>query len=506
MSVSDAQFNDWLAADGMAREILVEVGCNHGGTEITRYLSRFGYHTNGTDTPAHQPYRAALKGGMSFSRKVGITSAEPSVSISSGNIVIDNLDGRFDSWLGDVWTKRPLRVFVGDPSWARADFRPIFTGRVGTLKPSSRYELALSAFDELQRLNFPITETLLGGITDNKAALLPLTFGEPFNVTPLLVNPGQHTYQFNAGPAAGIAEVRDNGAPITSFTVDADAGKFSLTASPIGNITCDPMGAKAGKSTAGAYLHTLAGIVKELVTQYGDAALRMTDADIDAAAFAAFDAANQAALGLYLGDKTNVLDAANQLCKSESASLFTSRAGLLRLWRMPTAAEVAGAVPVMDIGPGDMVAGSFAVTDIIADQPAVKIGWGRNWTTTASGLAGGLPESSTAELAKEYEELTHSDVARVALHRYTTTPTREDTLLVNDADSDAEAAARVDLRTQRRIAKFIGYAPCYGLDFGSVIRVSHPRLGDDELHTVVVIGLDDDVAANKVAVEILVVS
>lgn len=501
--ISDAQFTAWLQADGVAREVLVEVGCNHAGVEITRYLSRYGYHTNGTEAPAHQPYRAALKGGMSFSRKVGITSAEPAVSISSGDISLDNIDGRLDGWLGDVWTKRPLRVFIGDPSWPRADFRPIFSGRCAGLKPLSRTELALSAYDELQRLNFPVTEEKLGGTTDNKDALKHLAFGECFNVSPLLINPGQHEYLVNAGPVEAIIEVRDCGAPI-SITPALASGTFKLNTSPIGQISCDVQGAKVGKANGGAWLYSLASIIKELTTRYGDDTLRLADTEIDAAAFAAFDAANPAPLGLYLADKTNVLDACNSLAKSLSASLFFTRASLLRLWRMPTSAEVATTTPALKFGAGDMEAGSFHVVEIIPAQPAVKLGWGRNWTPSASGLAGGLPENSMAEFKKEFEEKTNSDAAAVALHRYTDSPTVEETLLVREADATTEAAARIDLRKQRKIVEFKGFAVGYRLDLGSVISVSHPRLNDDAWHSAVVIGLDDDLAANRVTIEALI--
>lgn len=504
MNISDAQFTAWLEADGMARCILVEVGCNSNGVEITRYLSNLGYVTNGSEVPPHQPYRAVLKGGMSFSRKVGVTSTEPAVSVSRGDVALDNTDGQLDAWLGDVWEKRSLRVFIGDPSWARADFRPIFSGRCAGLKPVSRTELSLSVYDELQRLNFPVSEAKLGGLTDNKEALVPLTFGECFNVSPLLTNPGQHEYQFNAGPAEALIEVRDNGAPISS-TATLASGKFKLNASPIGNITCDVQGAKAGRLAGGAWLHTLAGIIRELATQYGDAALRLTDAEIDAVAFAAFDAANPAPLGLYISDKTNVLDACNRLAKSLSASLFFTRASQLKLWRMPTATEVAAGTPSRKFGPGDMVAGSFRPVEIIPAQPAVKLGWGRNWTPGASGLAGGLPESSLAEFGKELEEKSGSDLDAVALHRYTVAPAVEETLLVREVDAGNEAAARLDLRRQRKIYEFEGFAVGYLLELGSEISIRHPRLAGDAWCNAVVIGLDDDLVANRVKIEVLIV-
>ena len=103
MTISAAQYTAWLAADGKSRTILVEAGCNHGGSEITRYLSNFGYITTSTETPATTPYVARLAGKITFSRRVSITSADPYVQLSVSAIELDNVDGELDTWLDDAW-------------------------------------------------------------------------------------------------------------------------------------------------------------------------------------------------------------------------------------------------------------------------------------------------------------------------------------------------------------------------------------------------------------------
>ena len=157
MSISDAQYAAWLSADGMAREILVEAVCNHSGSEVTRYLSRYGHTTGAAETPATTQYLARLTGAAKLSRKISLTSTEPSVQIQTSTIEIENSEGDLDSWLKDVWEKRSVKVFMGDPSWARADFRQIFAGRSAALAPSGRSLFELSIYDEMQRLNFPVT-------------------------------------------------------------------------------------------------------------------------------------------------------------------------------------------------------------------------------------------------------------------------------------------------------------------------------------------------------------
>lgn len=469
MTISSAQYTAWLAADGKAREILIEVGCNCGGVEIVRYLCRYGRTTNAAETPATTPYLPRLNGKITFTRKVSITGAEPSVQMQVSSIELDNLDGALDSWLDDVWEKRSIKVWIGDPYWPRAGFRQILAGRVAALNPNGRSGLKLDFFDEMLRLNCPVTEATLGGTSSNKDAILPVVFGEVFNITALLVDDGTHEYQAHNGQMEWVIEPRDNGAPI-SATPNLATGKFRLDQHPIGQITCDVQGAKPG----GVYVHTLASIVREIVTAWGDPVTRLSAGEIDADNFAAFDAANGQTLGLVLSDKTNVIDACNQLCASLQASPYFSSEGRLRLWRPP----LGGGSPVRTYTPGDMEAGTFEAVEIIPAAPAVTLGWGRNWTVQSSGLAWGLPESAIDEFKAEWRECAVSDAAAVALRRHTTRPTREDTLLVNESDVQVEAGKRLDFRkVPHKIVQFKTTLAALEHDLGTEITVMHPRGG-----------------------------
>lgn len=483
--ITDAAYSRWLAADGQPRTILIEAGCNHDGVEITRYLSNCGYVTGASESPSTTHYAALLTGKITFSRRVSVTSAEPSVQVTISTIDLDNIDGALDNWLDDAWEKRSLKAFLGSPYWPRADFRPIFAGRSAALKPNGRSLLSLEIYDEMQRLNFPVTEEKLGGTSANKEAILPILFGEVFNAEPLLVDEGNHEYMIHHGAMEMVIEARDNGAPI-SVTPTLATGKFRLNQAPIGQILCDAQGAK---SAGGSYAHTLAGIVQEIVTAYGDPATRLALGEIDAANFSAFDAAHPQTLGLALRDKTNVLDACNQLAASLQASLFFSRAGLLRLWRPPTTPGTS----VRAFTPGDMEAGSFQVVEIIPATPAVTIGYGRNGSPQSTGLAGGLPESTLAEFKNEWREVSVSDAAAVALRRYTTKPTRQDTRLVNEAEAQVEAAVRLDFcKVPHKIVEFSTTLAAMELDFGDGVTVVHPRGGCESGKNGWIIGIDEN--------------
>ena len=208
MSVSDAEYAAWLSSPSAMRCVLVEATVNVGGSEVVRYMSDKGYVTSPTDTPSNTNYRAIIVGGVKLTESLSIDS---NPTLTWGNIEIANINGEFDSWLSDIWNNRQVSVYFGDMKWARSDFRLVFKGMASTISSQRRDRLNIILADSLQRLNTPMTDTRLGGTTSNKDKLLPLTFGECHNVSPLLVDPVLHDYQVHQGAIESIIEVRDNG-------------------------------------------------------------------------------------------------------------------------------------------------------------------------------------------------------------------------------------------------------------------------------------------------------
>lgn len=239
--ITDAQFTAWLKDQTAIRTVLVEatIGLKAGGT-TTRYLSSKAFVSGPTDTPANQHYTARIKSGITFTRALNI---DGTVSLTWGDITLTNIDGRYDSWLDDYWSNRPINIYVGDASWARSDFRLAFGAVATGIDSSDRTTLVIHITDRLQRLNTPVTQTVLGGSTALYNSLLPLTFGEAFNVTPLLVDPTINKYMVHNGQIESIIEVRDNGLPV-AFTPTLSAGTFVLNQAAFGTITCSVQGAQ----------------------------------------------------------------------------------------------------------------------------------------------------------------------------------------------------------------------------------------------------------------------
>lgn len=485
--MTDLEFLAWLDSPAAIRVVLVEVGVLVGDVETTRLLADRPYSTD-----AGVPYLPIIRGGISFDESLPL-DGQP--SLSTGSIEIDNASGERDSWLVDVWRNRPIEVFIGDARWkTRAEFRRIFAGTVADIGARDASVLNLSLRDKLQRLNTPISEATLGGEGVNKDALLPLAFGEVFNVSPLLVDEAQHEYQVHDGPIERVIEVRDNGVPVGRTDVLA-AGRFQLLKSPDGQITASIQG-----DNPGTYRNTVGALVQRLATGYGTAEDRFTVADLDVVQLAAFEAGHPQPVGLSIPDRGNVLAVCQQLAASVGAQVAMSREGLLRLLKI---ALPAAGVPRV-VTDADMAAGSLRAasrTDVLA---GVRLGYARNWTVQQS-LETGIPAPHRELYEKDLLEVTANDAAVAARYRLHGEPERIDTLLLRAVDAQAEADRRLALwSVPRTVYTFTGFAALMLLELGQALTIVHHRYGMAAGVTGQVIGIKTDWSSRRVAVEVLV--
>lgn len=490
--MTDAQFLEWIVAPWAMRCVLVEVGVNVEGVETTRYLSNRDYVTGPADTPANQAYLAVLSGGVRIDERL---SVDGSASLTAGDIEIHNT-GEFDGWLADVWTNRPVKVFVGDPRWGRADFRQVFEGTVRQLNSRARNTLNIVLSDKLQRLNTPVSAVKLGGATENADRLIPLCFGECHNVSPLLVNPATLQYQVHAGPIEQIIEVRDNGVPV-AFTPDLATGRFTLAAQPFGTVTASVQGDKTG----GTYRNTVASLVQLLVTAYGKAADRFVSADLDAANLAEFAAVHPQPVGLYVAERMNVLEACADLARSVGAQLVMSRAGKLRLLKI--ALPAGGGTPTA-VGPDRMALRSLSMADRPPVKAGVKLGFARNWTVQ-TGLQTGIPAAHKSMFGDEWLTVSAADASVAALHRLDVEPEQEDTALLVSADAQAEANRRLALwKVPRAVYTYQGTPDLMLEMLGGAQVLTYPRFGLGSGVAGQIVGLSQDWVACRVGVEVLV--
>ncbi len=483
--MTDAEFVAWLK-NGGRYAVLVEVDITS-----TKYLSTVPYTTLPTDSPANRAYLPVIAGGVALSESL---SLDGSAALSAGDIEISNEDGSLDSWLDEVWVNRAIRVYIGDVSWARSDFKLIFNGIVSNLDSSSASRLNIVLRDKLQRLNSPVSEEQLGGSTANSERLRPLVFGECHNIEPLLVDPATHEYQCHNGALESIIEVRSEGVPRTITTAGVPAGSFRLTASPEGTISASVQGSTS------PYVNTVSGIIQRLVTNYGTPSERFTSGDIDTAQMAAFDAAHPQPVGVFLADRNNVLQVCQDLASSVGAQVTMSREGKLRLVKI----ELPPTGTPLVITPADYEAQSLSISQRSTVQAGIRLGFCKNWTVQTS-IDSGIPAEHRDLFGQEYLSVSARDSTVASVYRLYAEPQQVDTLLLKRTDASNEATRRLNLWKQPRVVyQVTAFAHLLTLELGQAVTLYGDRFGLDSGKTGMVIGLETDWIGRRVKVEVLV--
>lgn len=229
----------WLKTPDHNTVILVEA-IDVPTSGETLYLSNKPFITSASDTPPNKAFIPSIIGGISFNESLSLTGG---INISYGDVELDNTDGTKDSWFHYVWTNKAINVYIGDITWPYTDFRLIFSGIIADISSRNASSINIILADKLQRLNNPISEELLPTANTTNDVLIPITFGEVFNITPVVVDNVINTleYQVHNGRIEDIIEVRDNGIPV-SFTKNLVEGTFTLNQSPYGQITCSVQG------------------------------------------------------------------------------------------------------------------------------------------------------------------------------------------------------------------------------------------------------------------------
>jgi hypothetical protein len=236
--ITKAQYNAWLEDPEAERIALVEAGARIGGVESTIYLSTHTYATGPNDNPPNQIYLALVDAqNLLISEALSLPNSSANNSTNSpvkkptrspsptsdsassqtisptmsvGEVTVRNPSGELDDYLGYVWRNRPLRIYLGDPSWARSDFRLRYNGITYDLSNKDRTTFSFKYRDKTQLLNTAVSEVLLSDVitdpvvlaaTTNQSALVPVGIGEMHNITPLVTNPATLEYQYNIGPS-----------------------------------------------------------------------------------------------------------------------------------------------------------------------------------------------------------------------------------------------------------------------------------------------------------------
>ena len=456
----------WLNTPGHIKCILADI-TEVGNAPVSNFfLSNVAYFGNS------QNYNAAITGGLSFSETLNV---EGQASLSFGSLDFVNTAGTHDAYLMYVWNKRPIKVYLGDPSWPKSDFVLIFDGLIQEITAPNENTLSFTLFDKLQRLNDPISERTLADTAYSQNTLstvLPLLFGEAFNLQPLLVDNGStaglgQQYMVHDGAISGLIEVRDNGIPITVTESNA-TGTFTLLTKPFGTITCSAQGKTP-------YTNTVAGIITQLVTGYGTTENRFSAGEISFSDFT-----NTSPVGFYANERTNILDACSQLAKSLNANLIcpsivvtdgvvsTSKLRLVEI-KVPTG------TPKYYLDDNNMILNSLNITQMFPVKPSIKLDYCKNYTIQNT-VAGGVNPTSKFDELWFYSNKVNE--TKKTLYRDSGNVVEEETLLITTAGAEAEATKRLALWQEQRYVISADYLPhLMFVQLGDVVQITSARFG-----------------------------
>lgn len=483
----------WLKTSDYISNIIVEISGVQGAPS-TLYLSSKPFVTSSTDTPANQRYDPCIVGGVSFSESLSLTST---ISMGYGDIEIENILGSKDTWFDYIWVNRAINIYIGDVTWPRTDYRIIFSGIIADISSRNLSSINLLLTDKLQKLNNPVSETLLPTINTTNDVLIPVTFGEVFNVAPIVTDNVVNTleYQVHTGTIEDIIEVRDNGIPV-SITKNLAAGKFTLNQSPYGQLTCSVQGNKNI-----TYKNNIAGIIKEIVKNYGPTATRLVDADIDLTNFSAFETAHPDSVGIYITNRETVLNVCNQLAASINAQIVMSSVGLLRLIQL----DIPGAGANYSISYNDVEANSVVISDKPEVRGATKLAYSKNWTIQDGTVAAGVPTQNVTLFETEWMYTTITNNTVIVNYILTTAPQEELTLLNKKSEATAEATRRNNLwSTPRYLYTMKAYAHLLPVEIGDSITLTDSRFGLSAGKTGLVVSVSRDWLAGRAIIGVLV--
>jgi hypothetical protein len=563
------QIRDWLDSPNNLKCILADIGY-YSGSEQTMRLSTRGYYDGSNE------YIPIIIGGVSFAESL---SADLTVSISYGTLELENTGGTYDNFLTYIWKRRPINLYIGDVSWPKSDFTLIFSGLVENLVSSGESNLQLTLVDKLEQLNESITTRTLKDLAGYTAQntqeekLLPVLFGEVFNLSPILVDNGTgfdtgpwsasitgiqttsgieigqsvtatagagrlyggtasatvasivdgNTITYSVPSGAGITrpipgiitnltingvvraagatgikvsavtgtggpiykitdgsldeiiEVRDKAAPIVILNNRSSDGEFTLRYNTFGAITCTARSRTATDCT-------VPKLISYIVKNYGKNTL--TDNDLDLTNIGASRLAYKA--GIYVTDRTNILEVCNQLARSINCglyySLFTVNSGTgqistgkLRLIELKVPTSSVGAIELND---SLMIEGSLQVTESFSVKPSVKLAYCKNYTQQTQDLALALHSDHGTVFKDEYWYVESKDSAVEDIYKDTGIVQEEITHLLVTSEAQAEADKRLELwKTPRQLITATYLPHLMFVQLGDIVTLTSNRFG-----------------------------
>lgn len=492
-------------------------------------------------------FTPCLGSNLNFTERVQITPG--AVNIDNGTLELLNYSGELDSWLDSnsyVWYNRPIKIYVGDPTWTTTDvanfeatFKLVFKGIVEDIDGTDQNRLGLKLRSLLAKLNASISELTLEGegdastVEDLSQKFAPIILGEVFNIQPQLTSPADLKYILHKAPGTssykrvkGVIEIRDNGIPLyteskgnlagwytgSPGTVSPLDGCFTLGAQPAGTITCSVQGDNrvvnllngtiVDDSTS--YTNNVYSIIALILMAYGTPESRLSPSEINWNSFAVtnYVSGGNSSVGLYINSRDNILPILQKLAESSGVQIVAGADGVVKLVKLGSPSTDTNVIS--DITPDDILANSFSVASRPEVVAAVKLGYCKTWYKQADISASQIPEEHKDLVKTEYMYVTAQDPATATLYKLPLDVEPTDTYLINEAQAAARAQEILDyFKVQKTVYKFKGVSKLMQLNLGQFVNITHPRFGFAAGKQAQVVSLTYNYADFSVDVEVI---
>lgn len=489
---------------------LVEVtGAAAGGaTTVFRYSTR-GYVTLPTDTPANTYWEERVKTPGLLRQSMfssGRTSGESEVGY--GVIELVNNDGALDHLIDYAFDGWPLKIYTLEDE--NAPFSSAVVRFSGTMEQAEFGDtlMVLRVRDLMQSLDKPIqTVTYAGtnvgasgleGSSDSlKGKVKPLTFGTVFNVAPAQANTTALIYQVNDGPIS-TCNVFDRGIALTkgtdytsatdmtgnvpaagTYRVYPAGGYFRLGSTPSGMVTADVVQSATS---------TVADTVQVVASRAGVGGVHSLD-------ITALNTKNNAPVGIYINSETTVLQAISNLTNSIGAYCMFDNESRLRLGRL----ELPYGTPDHTLDDWEILDISRIVSsDTERGIPAYKVTvkYGRNYVVQTMTDIAAAAQVQSERRGIDYRNAFNQDDSVKLQYPLSEELVRE-TLLVNEADAQAEASRLLNIYKTRRDFFEVTCRTDKQIEIGQTVHVTYPRFLLNNGKLLRVLAVEPDYTLNR---------
>jgi len=374
----------WLKRPGLFRCILVEAQYIEAGITKTLYLSNHAFRSLPSDNTPNIAYKNLLNVGstLTFSQRMSV-ALFGKTDTSTGAIEFF-LHPSLESLINNAdFAGQTIKVFIGDPTWPRDNFIEKFIGLSKSIDPIDDNRARITFSDYSATLTTPVLTNLVSSGT-NKDVFKPRCFGQCFNIEPVLLDAVTRIYQINDGAIQAVSQVRESGFIIasTNYIVNLTAGTITINKNVTGRLTLDCQ----GHVEAGVYLSTAEQIINYLL------GLANQSNALDSNVLPTYT------LGLYIKKQRNIDDCIDELCKSVGGNWYFDALSQFRVQHY-TGVSVTS---TSNVNSGQIKQASLRIKQRFAAVKQLTLGYQKNFTPQAEGLAAAITENSP-ELAALFQ-------------------------------------------------------------------------------------------------------